>query len=161
MRRPRELQGGEYMTGIVASNPLDAMQVVVDMKEEFHNALLSIRSAGEEVGGMAESMNVLVADNQRQVSDVLTRADHAFGRFDTAMVSINQVVGNEDLQLALEEALEGVPNLISNAGGLLESVQKVTTEAELNLKNLRGLTEPLGSQGENDRQQAERECDAT
>lgn len=143
----REIQDGEYMKGVVASDPLDAMRVVVDMKEEFHSALLAIRSAGEEVGSMAESMNMLVADNQRQVNQVLGRADKAFGRFDTAMVSINQVVGNEDLQLALEEALEGVPTLVSNAGSLLQNINNVTNEAEINLKNLRGLTEPLGEQG--------------
>lgn len=143
----REIQDGEYMKGMVASNPLDAMRVVVDMKEEFHNALLSIRTAGEEVGTMAESMNVLVAGNQKQVSDVLGRAERAFGRFDTAMVSIKQVADNEDLQLALEEALEAVPQLVGDAGNLLKSVKSVTDQAEVNLINLKGLTGPLGEQG--------------
>lgn len=144
----REIQDGEYLNGVVASNPLDAMRVVVDMKEEFHNALLSIRAAGDEVGGMAENLSLVVAENQDKFGQVLGRTEQALGRFDTAMVSINQVVSNEDLQLALEEALEGVPALMQNAGSLLESVRRVTDEAERNLIHLRGFTEPLGGQGE-------------
>lgn len=144
----REIQDGEYLNGVLASNPLDAMRVVVDMKEEFHDTLLSIRAAGEEVGGMAESLKLVVADNQDKFGQILGRTEQALGRFDTAMVSINQVVSNEDLQLALEEALEGVPALMQDAGSLLESVKRVTDEAEKNLINLRGFTEPLGDQGD-------------
>ncbi len=145
----REIQDGEYMNGVVASNPLDAMRVVVDMKEEVHDALLSIRAAGEEVGSMAESLSLVVADNQDKFGQILGRTEQALGRFDTAMVSINQVVGDEDLQIALEEALEGVPALMQDAGSLLKSVKRATDEAEKNLVNLRGFTEPLRDQGQN------------
>lgn len=143
----REIQDGEYINGVVASNPLDAMRVVVDMKEQFHEALLSIRAAGEEVGGVAEGLHAVVATNQAQFSRILGRTEQALGKFDTAMVSINQVVGDEDLQFALEDALEGVPKLVTNAGQILSSVQSVLDEAEANLVNIRGFTEPLGEQG--------------
>ena len=144
----REIQDGEYLNGLVASNPLDAMRVVVDMKEEFHSALLSIRAAGEEVGSVAENMSVVVANNQDQFGRILGRTEKALGRFDTAMVSINQVVGDEDVQFAFEEALEGIPKLVTNAGNLVDSVQRVLDEAEGNLINIRGLTGPLGEQGD-------------
>ena len=64
------------------------------------------------------------------------------------MVSINQVVGDEDIQYALEEALEGIPRLVRNASNLVESVQRVLNEAEANLENIRGFTKPLGDHGE-------------
>ena len=143
----REIQDGEYINGLVSSNPLDAMRVVVDMKEEFHDALVSIRAASQEVGHVAEGMHGVVANNQEQFSRILGRTEQALGRFDTAMVSINQVVGDEDMQYALEDALEGVPKLITNAGNVLGKVQKVLDEAEANLVNIRGFTEPLRDQG--------------
>ena len=70
----RELQDGEYMNGQVASDPLDAMRVVVDTKEEFHEALLSIRTAGEEVGTVAENMSLLVSNNQEQFGKIMGQA---------------------------------------------------------------------------------------
>lgn len=155
----REIQDGEYMNGIVASNPMEAMSVVVDMREDFNNALRSIQAAGEEVGGVAESLNLVVQDNQQQFNRILGQTERALNRFDTAMVSINQVVSNEDLQLALEEALEGVPRLVNDAGRLmkllredadeiLSGIGRVTVAAEENLVNLKGLTKPLGESGE-------------
>ena len=77
----RETQDGEYLNGQVASNPLDAMRVVVDMKKEFNNALLAIRTAGEEVGGVAESLNQVVASNQHQFNRIL-------GQTETALQSV-------------------------------------------------------------------------
>ena len=144
----REIQHGEYMNGTVASRPMDAMSMVVDMKEEFRDAIVSIRSAGEQVAVVAENMSLLVADNQQQFSRVLGKTEKALGRFDTAMVAVNQFVGDEDLQYALEDALQGVPTLVNNAGNVLSTVQKVLDSAEANLENIRGFTEPLGDQGD-------------
>ena len=64
------------------------------------------------------------------------------------MISVNQVLGDEDMQLALEEALQVVPRLVNDASRLLQGLQRVSDEAERNLVNLRGLTEPLRDQGE-------------
>lgn len=144
----REIQDGEYLNGLVASDPLDAMRVVVDMKEEFHEALLSIRAAGEEVGNVAETMGQIVSTNQDQFNRILGRTEKALGRFDTTMVAINQVVGDEDIQYSLGEALEGIPTLVGNANRVVESVQRVLDEAESNLMNIRGITKPLGEQGD-------------
>ena len=144
----REIRDGEYMTGVVSSKPMEAIGVIVDLKDSVQEALLSIRSAGDEVSSMAENMNLLVAGNQKQVNDVLGRAETAFGRFDTAMVSVKQIADNRELQIALEEALQSVPQLVGDAGALLRSARKVTDEAEVNLINLKGLTEPLGEHGE-------------
>ena len=143
----RDLQDGDYLNGIVASNPLDALRVVVDLESDLNEALTSIRTAGEEVGGVAENLNVLLVNNQDQFNRILGKTERALGRFETAMVSVNQVVGDEDLQIALEEALAGVPVLLNNAGQLLQSLRSVSDEAEQNLRNLRGFTEPLGEQG--------------
>lgn len=144
----REIKDGEYLNGLVASDPLDAMRVVVDMKEEFHEALLSIRAAGEEVGSVAETMGKIVSTNQHQFNRILGRTEKALGRFDTTLVAINQVVGDEDIQYSLGEALEGIPTLVGNANRVVESVQRVLDEAESNLMNIRGITKPLGEQGD-------------
>ena len=143
----REIQDGEYLNGLVASDPLDAMRVVVDMKEEFHEALLSIRAAGEEVGAVAESMSGVVTNNQDQFGRILGRTEQALGRFDTAMVSINQVVDDE-FAYDFGEALKQVPELIANVNALAKSTKRVVEEAETNLKNVRGITEPLRDHGD-------------
>ena len=144
----REVQDGEYLNGIVASNPLDALRVVVDLKDDVNQALTTFRLAGEEVSHVAESLNVLVINNQDQFNRILGKTESALGRFETAMTSVNQVVNNDDLQVPLEEALEAIPRLLRDAGQLLQGLRRVTDEAETNLVNLRGLTEPLGEQGD-------------
>src|SRR5690606_21717413 len=58
------------------------------------------------------------------------------------------VLGDEDLNLRLREALQGIPRILEDAGALLVGLQQVARQAEQNLANLQGLTEPLGREGE-------------
>ncbi len=143
----REITDGEYLRGIVSSDPMDALQVVVNLEQDMVKALTSIQTAGEQVGQVAENLNVLVFDNQGQFNRILGKTERALGRFETAMTSVNQIVSDEDLALAIQEALEDVPGLVNEAANLLQGLQRVASEAETNLANLRGLTEPLGEQG--------------
>jgi len=144
---PRPLREGDFLSGMVANNPLDVLQVVVNLEEDMVRALASIQTAGEQVGQVAENLNVLVTNNQDQFNRILGQTEKALGRFETAMVSVNQIVSDEDLTVALQEALEDVPRLLNDAAALLQGLNRVAAEAETNLANLRGLTEPLGDQG--------------
>lgn len=144
----REMQNGDFINGVVANDPLDALRVVANMEDELNQALTSIRAAGEEVGSVAESLNTVVAGNQDRFNRILGKTEVALGRFDTVMVAVNQVVSDEDLNLSITEALEGVPRLFNEAGELMSGLNRVSNEAEKNLIALRGLTEPLGKQGE-------------
>ncbi len=50
----RVLEDSEYMNGVVASSPLDALRVVVDLENSLADSLNSRRIASEEVGSVAE-----------------------------------------------------------------------------------------------------------
>jgi phospholipid/cholesterol/gamma-HCH transport system substrate-binding protein len=143
----REISDGEYLDGVVARDPMDVLQVVVNLEGDMVRALGSIQVAGEEVGQVARNLNVLVVNNQDQFNRILGKTEQALERFETAMDAVNQILGDEDLTLALREALEDVPELLDEAGGLLAGLRRVASEAEENLANLRGLTGPLGQQG--------------
>jgi phospholipid/cholesterol/gamma-HCH transport system substrate-binding protein len=144
-----------YLNGIVTGDPLDAMQVVVNLEADVRRALGSVGTAGDEVGLAAQNLNQLMQDNQEQLSRVLTsaeqvlvRADGAMARFDRAMTGVSDILDDEELNLRLREALRDLPRLMEDAGALLVGLQQVATEAETNLRNLQGLTEPLGREGE-------------
>jgi phospholipid/cholesterol/gamma-HCH transport system substrate-binding protein len=143
----REVTDGEFIEGVVRGNPLDALQVVVNLEQDMARALTSIQLAGEQISQVADNVNVLVINNEDQVSRILGKTESALSRFETAMTSVDRIVSDEDLALALQESLRNVPELVTQATVLLQGLRRVASEAERNLTNLRGLTEPLGQQG--------------
>src|SRR5690606_2164469 len=123
---------GAYIQGTVTGDPLDALQVLVNLESDVRRALTSVGSAGEEVGTTARTLNSLVQGNEQQLErilqtaeQVLLRADSALAKFDTAMDAVNGVLGDEDLNLRLREALQGIPRILEDAGALLVGLQQV------------------------------------
>jgi phospholipid/cholesterol/gamma-HCH transport system substrate-binding protein len=153
---------GEYLDGIVAQDPLRVMESatqVLDMlatlEQDVRLALVSIESAGKRVGDVAESMTSIIDNNQDQVRRVLGKAESAMDRFDEAAdtvsqlaESIDEIVGSEDVQIAIEQALNEIPELFADARAVLDTLQSASARAEKNFRNIEGLTEPLGARGE-------------
>ena len=153
---------GEYLDGIVSQDPLRVMEsatTVLDMlstlEEDVRLALVSIEGAGQRVGDVAESMTSIIDNNQDQFRRVLSKAETAMDRFDEAASTVSQladsfdeIVGSEDVQIAIEQAVNQIPELFTNAQEVLDSLQSASDRAEKNLRNIEGLTEPIGEKGE-------------
>ena len=153
---------GEYLDGIVAQDPLRVMEsatTVLEMlstlEKDVRLALVSIEGAGKSVGDVAESMTSIMDNNQNQVRRVLGKAESAMDRFDEAASTVSQlaeslddIVGSEDVQIAIEQSLNEIPELFADAREVLDTLQSASARAEQNFKNIEGLTEPLGLRGQ-------------
>jgi len=152
------IQDGDYIEGNVGSNPLE---VLVNLEGDIERSLEKFNTAGDDVSQLARSLNTMVTDNQQQIDRVIDKSEVAMDRFSQAMNSINQLVGDPELRDDLRSSLENVPKLVEESrmavaemrteiqkvGDSLEGFGRVADQAEQNLRNLEGLTEPLGRQG--------------
>lgn len=152
---------GDYLDGIVAQDPLRVMEsatTVLDMlsslEEDVRLALVSIEGAGQRVGDFAVSLAAVIDNNQDQVRRILTKAEKGMDRFDETVDSINRaassidtVFGDEELRISLQQALDVVPQLITDSTEVLDLLKGVAARADQNLRNLEGITEPFGERG--------------
>lgn len=146
------LEDGAYLEGVVSKDALammgDAMRVFTDLSTDLRVALVSVESAGQEVGDVARNLNTLVVNNQDQFNRILGQTEKALGRFDTTMTAVQEMVSDEELRTRLSEVLERVPKVLDDASNMIEGLGRVAEEAEQNMKFLQGLTKPLGEQGD-------------
>ncbi len=147
-------QDEDYLDGVVAKNPLtvlesvqSALQIVANLEGDVRQTLVSIEGAGQEVGNMARSLGAVVENNQDQVQRIVTKAERAMDRFDSAAASIDQFVRDNDIKAVLEQSLSQVPALLIDAREVMESLKNVSNRADQNLRNIEKLTEPLGDNG--------------
>ena len=145
------LENGALLEGEVAIDPMtavgNALRQFDDLAFNLKGTLHSIENAGGEIRIVAKNLNTLVVNNQEQVNRILGKAENAMGKFETAMISVNQVA-DEELAEKLRTALDGLPELMRDAGTLIASLNDVADAAEKNLVNLQGLTQPLGEKGD-------------
>ena len=150
---PREpLANGALLQGVVSADALSAMgnalQQFDDLAFSLKGTLSSIQSAGADIGQVAQNLNVVVTNNQDQFNRILGKTEQALGRFDTAMVSVNQVVGDDELARKLNDAMGQIPELLTDARAVMNALEQVAKSAEENLDNLQGITKPIEQQGE-------------
>ena len=151
---------GEYLDGIVAQDPLRVMESATTVLEMLSTLEKDVRWHGfdqghRKAGDVAESMTSIIDNNQDQVRRVLGKAESAMDRFDEAASTVSQlaeslddIVGSEDVQIAIEQSLNEIPELFADAREVLDTLQSDSARAEQNFKNIEGLTEPLGLRGQ-------------
>lgn len=131
--------------GSAANNPLE---VFMNLESKLTGAIGTMDQAGREVGTLAHNANEMLVGNQGQFQRILQKSELALDRFDNAMLAVNNLVADEDLNKRLQEALQGLPETLTESRALIERMQSVVDKADRNLENLEGFTGPLGEKGE-------------
>jgi len=159
---PRDkLQDGDLIVGVVGANPLSALTVVVDLKNDIVSTLRAVERAGNQIGVLAANTNNVVTNNRDQLGRVMAKTERAIDSFQTAigdikavvnefedaLINVNSVLGDRQLQANLKQTAAQLPQVMSDTRNLLKGLENMSSEAAQNLKNLQGLTGPLGEKG--------------
>ncbi|REJ68262.1 MAG: MCE family protein [Planctomycetota bacterium] len=134
------------LEGLVVGNPLDILSTV---ETDLRGTLTSVSGAGEEIEKLAANINrLLEGDDDQRLNQLMNKTETALENFNTAMIDVHELLGDQDLQRDLKTSIAELPELVKNVDQAVSSVQSAMTRAENNLENLEGLTQPLGERGE-------------
>lgn len=154
MPSPELYRDGDYLDGVVANNPLtvmesaqSALQVLANLEADVRQALISIQGAGNEVGNAARNLNAVVQNNQDQFQRIVSKAEQAMNRVDSAMAAMNSFVVDNDIPNLMVQAIQQVPPLLIDAREAMARLKGVLARTDQNLKNIEKLTGPLGERG--------------
>jgi len=136
---------GELLVGLVDADPLE---VVSQLQGDLSVAIRSIAVTSDEVGSLAGRINEAIGENSEQGARIVNKAEQVIDSVQQAVDSINNVVGDDETRQDLKEALNRVPTLLDNVEATFQQLGETVDVAERNFRNLEGLTEPLGREGE-------------
>ncbi len=138
------VQPGEYIEGIVEPN---AFQVISNMQGELNEAINALSNAGNEVSKLAGNINQILESNDDQINRIIGETETAIKTFQTAMNNINDVMGDETVRDNLKKTLDTMPALLDDSRATVNSLRTTVEGMDRNLRNLEGLTGPLGERG--------------
>src|SRR5437763_8573974 len=87
--------GTEIINGRVAANPLEAF---VNIEPKLTDAMLSVRTAGQEVAAAARNLNTVLGNNQDQLPRIAQKTERALDQFAAAMFNINSVFDDPQMR---------------------------------------------------------------
>jgi phospholipid/cholesterol/gamma-HCH transport system substrate-binding protein len=140
------IQPGATIEGAVRPNP---MQILIDMQGNLEETIVSLGDAGDAVARVANRVDeILAGADIERLRRIVAQTEQALGSFNETMDSINNVLGDEALQAQLRQGLTDLPAAVAEFRDTMNDVGRAATSAEQNLKNLEGLTGPIGERGE-------------
>lgn len=168
-------QRGELLTdqGIlenytVQRNPMELVDVAINLEDDIKETLSVIRDAGVAVdqagrgiNDIAQQIQGALSDNESDLSKTLSdfrtmsqKAQLALDQFNAVFENINTVVGDPEFKVKLNDALSTLPtileevrNTITTTKETVGSFQEVSRTAATNLENLESLTAALKQDG--------------
>ncbi len=138
--------------GKVGSDPLEA---ITNLEGDFRGVLSSIESAAGQVGTLAETLNSTFGSDENDIGNLVRKSEEALDKFNRAMTTVDEVVGDPEIRQSLKDALNGLPEAMADvqttlgaARETLAGFDRMSGKAEANLDSLSKITEPLGERGE-------------
>ena len=134
---------GAVFPGTVAPSPMDA---IIDMQDDLQQMILSLRTAGDEVGRLAETMNTAIGPDPEsgRIPKLLDTAEKSMADLSRAAATFDQFFGDPELMSTVREARL----TMNDVRDVAKTIQSPIEAIDRNLKNLEGFTEPLGRNGE-------------
>jgi phospholipid/cholesterol/gamma-HCH transport system substrate-binding protein len=137
--------GGAPMRGMYNPSPLDMM---ANLQGDLKQTIQALGNAGTEVSVLAERMNaVLGGQDIERIDRLFSSADSAMTNFSSVMANLDDVLGDEQFKTQLKDGLAQLPTAIANITEIMEVLEAAVGSADANLRNLQGLTAPLGERG--------------
>ncbi len=138
------VQPGEYIEGGVAPSP---MQFIAEMQGDMDEAIKALSSAGNEVSRLASNVNKILESNDQQISRIIAETEQAVKAFQITMANINDVIGDEKVRESFKRMVNELPELFDDSRETIATVRTTFEAVDRNLRNLEGLTGPLGERG--------------
>lgn len=160
--------GDEMINVYSKPNPLEVVDVVIDLKGKVSDAVDSIKRAGDTVDRAGQGITKvtdrvqealgdensdikLILSNVRQMTET---ADVALRNLNKVMERIDEFASDEQFQGELKETIKGLPDFfnemkttMADARGAINRFNEVGERANVNLANIEEFTESLGSDG--------------
>lgn len=137
--------GGPPIVGTYNPSPMD---LIANLQGDLKQTIVSLGRAGDEVSKLANQLNTVLGDQDvERLSRLVESLETAVTNFGSVMENVNDVVGDEEFKVQLKEGLRQFPSVVNDAKEILEVLQIAVGSADQNLKNLQGLTGPLGERG--------------
>ena len=134
---------GAVFAGTVSPNPMDA---IIDMQSNLKEMVDSLRTAGDEVGRLAQTMNTAIGPDPEsgRVPRLLDTAEQSMVELSKAAQTFNEFFGDPEIKSTIREARMTMNDVREVATAIQSPIEAI----DRNLKNLEGLTEPLGRNGQ-------------
>jgi phospholipid/cholesterol/gamma-HCH transport system substrate-binding protein len=135
---------GEMLEGRLNSGPLD---MIGNMEGSLSEAMSSIARTSDQIGQLSQRVNDLIRNNDEQIVRIVGKAEIAIDNISSTVKNANDLIGDPVLRQNIFKAANDLPQVLAQMNEAISTVHQTFDTADRNLRNIEGLTKPLGERG--------------
>jgi phospholipid/cholesterol/gamma-HCH transport system substrate-binding protein len=145
IRPPRQrLAAEESLTGAISKDPFE---VFAQLEPKLGSALDSLAQASESVSKLSANLDRMLLGEDDRFARMVEKTETALDAFNVAMGNVNDVLGDPAARDKIKAALDDLPRVMADLRKTVQGIGTTVDTADRNLRNLEGLTRPLGERG--------------
>ena len=145
IRPPRQkVAADEALVGAVSRDPFE---VFATLEPKLGSALESLSEASTAVTKLSGDIDRLLVGEGDRFGQLVRKTDKALDDFSLAMANINDVMGDPQTRANIRQTLAEMPQVLADLRTSVQGIGTTIDTADRNLRNLEGLTRPLGERG--------------
>jgi phospholipid/cholesterol/gamma-HCH transport system substrate-binding protein len=142
---PRQrLAKDEVLVGAVSRDPFE---VFTTLEPKLGSALDSLTEASASVQRLSSNIDRLFMGGDERFEKLLAKTENALDSFNSAMRNIDDVMGDPAARMKIKDTIGALPDVVVDLRKAVQGIGTTVDTADRNLRNLEGLTKPLGDRG--------------
>ncbi len=139
-----EIKEGAVLQGQMAS---DMTGSIAGLQRQAAQTLDTLTTASRDIDKLATRVDVLLAKNEDRIDHMIGEADEMMQLAKKALVASNDLLGDPKLRADMKETIAEMPAVLKETRTTVERMSGTFASLEQNMRNIEGLTKPLGERG--------------
>jgi len=140
----QRVEPGQSLVGAPARDPFE---IFTTLEPKLGAALESLVEASNAVTKVSDAIDRIMLSDDDGFARLLQKTEATLDAFSLAMTNINDVIGDPATRTNLKQTLASLPEVLTDLRTSVQGIGTTIDTADRNLRNLEGLTRPLGERG--------------
>ena len=140
----KRIEPGATLQGYVYSDPTRSLD---DLQQGLSKTMTSVDTTSNEMQAVFQRIDRLLAANEERISKVITQTDETLALMQKTLTSTNDILGDPKLREQVKQTVAEMPEVLNSTRETMDRMGKSISSLDDNLRNLEGLTRPLGENG--------------
>jgi phospholipid/cholesterol/gamma-HCH transport system substrate-binding protein len=142
---PRQrVEKDEVLVGAVSRDPLEIFST---LEPKLGSALDSLAQASDSVQKLSANIDRMFTGGDDRFERMIRKTESALDSFSATMKNIDDVVGDANSREDIKDTIAALPEVVAELRKTVQGIATTVDAADRNLRNLEGLTRPLGERG--------------
>ncbi len=138
------LENGAVLQGQMAP---DMTGSIAGLQGQALQTLTTLTKAGQDIDRVANRIDGMLKKNEDQINHMISETDETMQLMKKALIASNDLLGDPKLREQIKQTIAEMPAVLKETRATVERMSGTFASLEQNMKNIEGLTRPLGERG--------------